>query len=89
VKEGCIFESVKINDSFTETIRSDYSASKGYDISEIPCTSENKEGVAFCQWKIKNNGDSDSFVATKKTICRYGWDSLTEPECPYPACLDL
>ena len=56
----------------------------------ITCTPDKSDkGVGLFQWTVGSPGlASLSNVYTKHTVCRYGSEWQTTPQCPWNACLD-
>jgi len=95
MSEGISFEGVSESETITEEysseITTDTMSSEERDINtgiEIPCTGSvgPEGGVGLWQWVVRKN-ESDSWVQTGITHCRYGALANVKPECPWPACI--
>ena len=87
MKEGVIFESIKVSDTITvgieATTTSTMSSSKSETIT-VSCDSIESPSSSLWQWHTYS--EDVGSVATKDFLCRYGDLINTAPACPLGAC---
>ena len=74
--------------AYSATVMKDTTDSYSKDFSvDIHLTCTGTDGVGLWQWVTESN-DGASRVLSEHSVCRYGADAFTSPDCPWNACLN-